>query len=136
MKTLVVYHSKTGNTKKMAEAIAKSCNGVLKSVDEVKNKDFVNADIIVLGSPTYFRCMSAEMKKIVDKSIDIYGKLNDKKGFVFSSSGTKEDGEKCLKSLFEALDCHGVRVVDQILVVGKPNKNDLERCRQFGEKIL
>jgi len=63
MKILVVYHSGTGNTKQMAEAIAKSCNGVLKSVDEVTNKDFLNAEVIVLGSPTYFRCMSAEMKK-------------------------------------------------------------------------
>jgi len=75
-------------------------------------------------------------KKTIDKSIDIYEKLNGKKGFVFSSSGTKEDGEKCLVSLFEALDCHGVNVVDRIFVVGEPKKNDLERCRKFGEKIL
>lgn len=136
MKILVVYHSRTGNTKQMAEAIAEACNGVLKSIDEVKNKDFLNAEVIVLGSPTYFRCMSAEMKKIIDKSIDVYGKLNNKNGFIFTSSGTKKDGEKCLNSLFEALDCHGVNVVDRILVVGKPKKNDLERCRGLVRNLL
>ncbi len=160
MKTcLVIYHSRTGNTKKIAEAIEEGLKkedviASLKSVEDVNNQDLLNAQCIGIGSPTYsrakrvsirgfaegdseiyFRTMSSELKKVVDESIDVYGKLDGKKGFVFTSSGTREDGEKCLQSLFEVLDCHGIEVLDRFLAVGEPSREDLERCVKFGKKL-
>lgn len=137
---LIIYHSRTGNTKKIAEAIEeglKKENVIvnLKSVEDARNQDLVNAQCIGIGSPTYFRTMSSELKKVIDESIDVYGKLEGKKGFVFTSSGTREDGEKCLRSLFEVLDCHGIEVLDRFLAVGEPNKEELERCVKFGKKL-
>ncbi|MDI6855453.1 MAG: flavodoxin family protein [Candidatus Thermoplasmatota archaeon] len=141
MKALIVYHSRTGNTKKVADAVAeglrnKNLDVILKSVNEVRNQDFVDAKIIGLGSPTYFRTVSAELKKVIDDSIEVYGKLKGKKGFALATSGTKQDGEKCLNTLFEVLDCHGIKVIDKILVIGKPSKKDLERCIEFGKALV
>lgn len=141
MKVLVVYHSRTGNTKSVAEAIVKGLKKKAldvepKSVKLVKNEDFISAQCIGLGSPTYFRAMSSELKKVIDESIEVYGKLKGKRGFVFTTCGSKEDGEKCLNTLSEVLDCHGIKVLDRILVVGKPTKKELERCIKFGESLV
>lgn len=141
MKTcLVIYHSRTGNTKKIAEAIVEGLKKEnvavsLKSVEDVENQELLNAQCIGIGSPTYFRTMSSELKKVVDESIDVYGKLGGKNGFVFTSSGTAEDGKKCLQSLFEVLDCHGIDVLDRFLAIGEPSREELERCVKFGKKL-
>lgn len=59
MQVLVLYYSRTGNTKKLAEAVAEGVRreGVdclLKSTDEVAKEDFLAADAIIAGSPVYF----------------------------------------------------------------------------------
>ena len=68
MKVLVMYYSRTGNTKRLAEEIAKGVTEVdgvqcvLKSVVDVTKEDFVSADGIIAGSPVYFGTMTAEEK--------------------------------------------------------------------------
>ena len=60
MNVLVLYYSKTGHTRKLAEQIAegvKSVSGVeavIKSTEEVTKEDFVNAAGVIAGSPVYF----------------------------------------------------------------------------------
>ncbi|MBC8379341.1 MAG: flavodoxin family protein, partial [Planctomycetes bacterium] len=56
---LVIYYSRSGNTKAMANMIAESMetSGLptkCKSVSDVKVNDLVDADAIVIGSPTYY----------------------------------------------------------------------------------
>jgi len=69
-KILIVYYSKTGHTKKMAEAIAKGCRRVegvevtLKRVEDTTNRDLLEADAIILGSPSFFRLPAWPIKKI------------------------------------------------------------------------
>jgi flavodoxin len=56
---LVIYYSKSGNTKAMANIIAESMENSglptkCKSVSDVKVDDLLNVDVIVVGSPTYY----------------------------------------------------------------------------------
>ncbi len=140
-KLLIVYYSRTGNTGKMACEIAKGANEVegievlSKRVDEATLDDLVNASGIIIGSPTYFRQMAADLKSFIDKSIDVYGKLKGKFGGVFTSTGTKADGEKCLSSLYEALDRHGIKVIGKVLSVEAPADKELVACRELGRKL-
>jgi len=58
MKCIVIYWSKTGNTRKVAEAVQDGLAGagadvVLKTVDEVPGIDFFDYDLVCLGSPSY-----------------------------------------------------------------------------------
>jgi len=57
MKILVVYFSKFGNTKKVAQAIAeamKAAAGVkVISLEQLAASDFEGVDLVVLGSPTH-----------------------------------------------------------------------------------
>ena len=64
MQVLVIYASKTGNTKKLAEAIAAGVREagdvvcVVKPVAEVTKEDFLQSDGIIAGSPVYFGSMT------------------------------------------------------------------------------
>jgi NAD(P)H dehydrogenase (quinone) len=57
---LVVYHSATGNTEKMAQGVAEGAKAVpgtsvvLKRVGEVATNDLSSADAVIVGSPVYF----------------------------------------------------------------------------------
>jgi len=92
MKILVGYYSRTGNTKKMAEAIAKGIKEVgvaceVKEISEVSVDELLNYEGLVFGSPTYYGLMAAEMKKLIDDSVKYHGKLDGKIGGAFTSSG-------------------------------------------------
>ena len=53
MKVLVVYDSKYGNTKKIAEAIGDISGGKVLHVDVVDSSELENLDLIIVGSPTH-----------------------------------------------------------------------------------
>jgi NAD(P)H dehydrogenase (quinone) len=103
---LVVYDSKTGNTEKMAFAVAEGIKKVgeinveIKKVDQTTLKDLQDADGIIIGSPVYYGQMSAKMKDLVDRSVDIHGKLEGKVGAAFTSSGGTATGAET--TLFNA----------------------------------
>ena len=65
---LVTYHSASGNTEKMAQAVAEGAKAVsgtsvvLKRVAEVKGDDLSSADAVIVGSPVYVGNMSGEVK--------------------------------------------------------------------------
>lgn len=140
-KLLIVYYSRTGNTRKMAHEIAKGASNVagieviVKKVTDTNNNDLLYADAVIMGSPTYFRQMSAELKLFIDKSVKVYEKLKNKIGAVFTSTGTRKDGEKCLVSPYEALDCHGLKVVAKVLAVGAPNAKVKKECKKLGKQV-
>src|SRR5512134_3904033 len=68
IKILVTYHSLSGNTERMAQAVAagaKSVSGaqiVSKRVGQVTAEDLFTADAVVVGSPVYWSNMSGEVK--------------------------------------------------------------------------
>ena len=72
-KGIVVYYSRSGNTKKMAEVIAEGMNEAqlpteCKSVEKVKADELRSYDAIVLGSPTYYGQMAGPLKELIDET--------------------------------------------------------------------
>ncbi|MFH1336398.1 MAG: flavodoxin domain-containing protein, partial [Candidatus Zixiibacteriota bacterium] len=63
MQVLILYYSKGGNTRKLAERITEGVNSVsgveafLKSTQEVTKEDFLESAGIIAGSPVYFGAM-------------------------------------------------------------------------------
>lgn len=51
MKALVVYDTNYGNTKKVAEVIAKELKAKTQSVSEFKDKELDDVKLLVVGSP-------------------------------------------------------------------------------------
>lgn len=73
VRILIAYHSETGNTEKMAQAIRKgaaSVEGVevtLRKTADVKDQEILQADGIVVGTPVQWSNVSAETKRFLDR---------------------------------------------------------------------
>lgn len=144
-KVLILYYSGSGNTKKMALAIAEAMKSSAMSVivEEAEKFDISllpNYDSIVLGSPTYFSNVAWQVKKVIDESIVHYGggKLKGKVAGIFTSAGTSRDGKDCLKMLEVALGFHHkMKVVEGILRVDGESDREVEkRCQEYGRRLL
>jgi NAD(P)H dehydrogenase (quinone) len=146
VKVLVVYDSKTGNTGKMALAVAKGAEQVsgvevtVKKAEQATLDDLLGADAVVMGSPTYFGHMSAKLKALIDESVKVHKKLGGKVGAAFTSSGgTASGAETTLLSILQAMLIHGMVVSGKaadnhygVAVAGAPKPRDLERCEELG----
>ena len=77
-KTVVVYHSGYGHTKRMAEAVAEGAHAALVAIDADGNladgawETLAAADAIIFGSPTYMGGPSWQFKKFADASSKIW----------------------------------------------------------------
>ena len=100
MQVLVLYFSKGGNTKKLAETIAKGvekvegARAVLKKTADVTKEDFINSNGIIAGSPVYFGLMAAELKKVFDDFVGVRRKMEGKVGAAFATSGDPSGGKE------------------------------------------
>lgn len=147
-KGLVIYYSRSGNTKEMAEIIAKSMNdaGLLtecKSVKEVKLDDLLASDAIVVGSPTYYGHMAAEIKQMFDDAVSKHGQLDGKVGAAFSSSANIGGGnETTIMGIIEAMLISGMIVQGDSqgdhygpVSIGKPDERVINQCRRRGQRV-
>lgn len=148
-KILIVYDSRTGNTEKMAFAVAEGAKQVegtevtVKKVDETSNEDLLSADGIIVGSPTYYGQMSGKTKTLFDKSVAIHGKLEGKVGGAFTSSGGVACGaETTILSILKAMLVHGMIFQGRAEIehygaasVGSPKDKDVKNCQKLGKKV-
>jgi NAD(P)H dehydrogenase (quinone) len=138
-KVLVLYYSSYGHIEKMAEAVAEGARSVGAQVDVKRVPELVpeavakashfkldqaapiatveelpNYDAIVLGVPTRFGSMPAQMKNFLDQTGGLWfnGKLVGKVGSVFTSTATQHGGqESTLLSTHTVLLHHGMVIV-------------------------
>jgi NAD(P)H dehydrogenase (quinone) len=150
MSILIVYDSKTGNTERMAQAIAKAVKEAgAKSVkvqraEKTVVQDLLDADGIIMGSPTYFGQMTAQLKQLIDHSVKVYCKLTGKVGGAFTNSGGIATGaETTLFSILQAMLIHGMIVQGNaedkhygVAAVGKLKQADLKACEDLGARVV
>ena len=93
-KVLVLYFSKTGNTKVMAEFAAEGARSVagtevrLLPIENAKPEELLWADGVAMGSPTWEGLLSWQAKKWWDEAVAAaWGKMTGKVGCAFSSQG-------------------------------------------------
>jgi NAD(P)H dehydrogenase (quinone) len=162
VRILIAYHSRTGNTEKMAAAVkegAASVTGVeivLRKVDQVTPDDIVKADGIVLGTPVEWGNLSAEAKRFLDRVGEALGKAGTTYGegrtaAVFCTAGSPSNGQEMARmaaiAAFLAMRFVIVGGVNeegfgslgpQAATAGKPpgiNDRDRADARRFGERF-
>jgi NAD(P)H dehydrogenase (quinone) len=151
MQVLVIYFSKTGNTKKLAQSIGKGVQSVrgveclVKPVSEVTKEDFLSSDGIIAGSPVYFGTMAAEMKAVFDKFVVIRGKMGDKVGAAFATAGDPSGGkETTIISILQAMLINGMIIVGDPLdatghygtsCVGAPDRKTEVNAVKLGKRV-
>lgn len=147
LRILIIYSSRTGNTKKMAKYVEEGVReeGVAvsaKRVEDTRVEDLLNADGIIVGSPTYYGQMCGDLKKFFDESVKYHGKLEGKAGAAFASSGVLGGGnETTVLSILSALLIHGMVVQgDHVgghygaVSVRSPDRKQAEACKRLGER--
>ncbi len=92
-KILILYYSKDGSTKKMAEYVKEGVEQIpgheirMLSVYEASIHDVVWCDGIALGSPTYLGTVASPIKKFMEDCLPVWQKIDGKFGCAFSSQG-------------------------------------------------
>ena len=146
---LIVYDSRTGNTEKMALAVAegvkevKNVEVIVKNVEQTSLDDLCSADGIIMGSPTYYGQMSGKLKALIDSSVKIHGKLEGKVGAAFTSSGgTATGAETTLLSILETMLVHGMIIRGRsdekhfgAAAIGAPHAMEIECCKEVGRRV-
>jgi len=105
VKILVTYHSLSGHTERMAEAVASGAKELpgtqvlLKRVGEVTAEDLFSSDAVVVGSPVYWSNMSGEVKSFFDDWQFKFGvfpdfKMKNKVGAAFATGGQVSSGKE------------------------------------------
>jgi len=125
VQVLVMYYSRTGNTRKLAEAVAEGVQEVdgvtcvLKPASEVTKDDFLSSDGIIAGSPVYYGTMAAELKVVFDKFVGLRTRMESRVGAAFATSGHQSGGkETTLISIIQAMLINGMIVVGDPLDAG------------------
>ncbi|MCK8602466.1 flavodoxin family protein [Desulfoferrobacter suflitae] len=151
MQILVLYYSKGGNTKKLAEAIGKGAESVagssvaLKSTADVTQDDFLHSDGIIAGSPVYFGVMAADLKRVFDEFIGTRKRMENKVGAAFATSGDASGGkETTMMSIIQCLLIYGMIIVGDpmsatghygVACVGAPDDKTAENAFKLGQRV-
>ncbi len=135
---LILYYSQTGNTEKMAQAVeegAKSVAGVEVKVGYfARPEELAEADVLILGMPTYHHTIGVGMKRLLDevavKGISLRGKV----GATFGSYGWSGEAPRMLLDLMKTkfeMDT----IEPPLLIRNTPDENGLEECRKLGKTV-
>lgn len=141
---LVVYHSQTGHTGKMAEAVAEGAGSVknveviLKKAGDASLEDLLKCDGLAIGSPEYFGYMAGMIKDFFDRIYEEAHK-REKEVFrkpyvVFISAGNDGTGASARIDRI----CRGFtfkRVSEPVISRGDVSSEDLEKCYALGRLI-
>ena len=141
-KVLVLYYSSYGHIETMAQAVAEGARSAgaevtIKRVPELMPEaaakaahykldqaapvatvdELVDYDAIILGVPTRFGNMAAQMKNFLDQTGGLWfaGKLVGKIGSVFASTATQHGGQEST-----ILSTHTVLLHQGMIIVGLP----------------
>ncbi|MEE1156067.1 MAG: flavodoxin family protein [Methanobrevibacter sp.] len=134
MKIAIRYYTKTGNTKKMAEALSETVGVEALTVDNPLTED---VDILFLGSAVYAAGVDAKVKEFIE-NIDVnVGKIVN-----FSSAALIESTYKQVKKIAEnnnltmAEEEFHCRGAFKLVHRGRPNDNDLRNLQEFAKNIV
>ncbi len=115
---LVTYHSKTGNTQGMAEAVAlgaaqvEGVKVVLKSIDETTTEDLLEAAAIIVGSPVYNANVAPEVQAFISSWPFEDAPLKNKIGAAFVTAGGISAGEELTQmNMLQSMLIFGMIVV-------------------------
>ncbi len=138
-KALVVYHTQTGNTEKLALAAKEgmeSCgiDVVLKKAIEADLEDLLSCDGYCFGTPDYFSYMAGALKDFFDRTCyPSEGKINNRPYICFVSHGGGGKAAESLEKMAKRFKLK--KITEPLLVEGKPKKEDLEKAKELGKRL-
>jgi multimeric flavodoxin WrbA len=138
---LILYHSQTGNTQRMALAVAEGAHRIektevlLKRAGDATTEDLLAADGLAVGTPENFGYMSGMIKDFFDRTYAAsQDKVFRKPYVVFISAGN--DGTGALNAIERiALGYKLKKVYPPVICKGPVTNDILEKCRELGATL-
>ena len=145
-RVIVVYESKYGNTKRVAETIiegmgeSEGIETVLSELKKIDIEKILDYDVILIGSPNHWGGPTRGVKKFIDK----LGKLSIKeKLYAVFDTYLGKDFEKAVKKMEKRIDerVPGLKQIAPGLSIrvqgmkGPILEVELPKCREFGSRI-
>ena len=137
---LIVFHTQSGSTSQMADAVIAGANndaidGVevrIRSALEADADDLLWCDGFLLGTPENFGYMSGAMKYFLDRVFyPCEGKVDGKPYALFVRAGN--DGSGAISSMRRILSGLSVREVQEpVLIAGEFDTTRLAECEELG----
>jgi flavodoxin len=160
MKVLVTYHSDTGNTEKLAQAIYEGVEQADKDIQPIKDVEDLGAyDLIFVGFPVHSHSVPAKVEAFI-KALP-----QGKKLAFFATHGSLRGGHLAITALYYAISlaseekvlgtfgCRGKvkqKIIDALMekaehrawaieaqgAAGHPDDADLEDAKQFAQWMV
>ena len=140
---LIVFHSKTGNTHQLAEAViaGATCDDVrdvevrVLRAPDAGSEDLLWADALLLGTPENFGYLSGALKDFLDRTFyEVEGKLTPLPYAMFVSAGN--DGTGAVRAMERIANGYPFVAVQAPLIVrGVPTPEDLVTCQELGQAM-
>jgi multimeric flavodoxin WrbA len=137
---LIVYHTQSGNTRRLAEAVlAGATDDQLTEVEtryltarDAGPDDLLWAHGLLLGTPENFGYMSGGMKDFLDRTFyPVEGKILSLPYALFISAGN--DGTGAVRAIRRIANGYPFKEVQEpIIAQGEVSEDALERCRELG----
>lgn len=137
-KVLVLFYSRTGNTEKMAQAVAEGARNVQGVDVELKYYaragELASVDALVIGMPTYDGDVTRDMKNLLEevaaKKVDLKGKI----GAAFGSYGWSGEAPHLILEILE--NRFEMKVLEPpLLIIDAPDEKGLTECRKLGKNV-
>ncbi len=140
-KILIVYESRTGNTKKMAEYIAEGvriggCEAIVKRISEIKDsKELEDFDGYIFGCPTYHRDITPSMKQFLFLvgNLNLVGKIGGAFGSYTHSGESAPMIYDTMKFVFkmDTIDLGPLSLKEAVV----NSEDGLRACQAYGREI-
>lgn len=138
---LIVYHTQSGNTGRLADAALRGARRVdetdtvmLRAFD-AGSTDLLACNGLLLGTPENFGYMSGALKDFFDRTYyPCEGKTTGLPFAIFVSAGN--DGTGAVREINRIANGYGWRTVSEALIVRKcVTDDDLVRAEELGEAM-
>lgn len=140
---LIVHHSKTGRTERLARAVLEgACHPEISGIEHrfltaglAGPADLLWADAVLLGTPENFGYMSGAMKDFFDRTFyEVEGQLRPLPCAIFICAGN--DGSGALRAIRRIIGGYPMTEVQPAIIVkGEPAVADLVACRELGMAV-
>ncbi|OUS14737.1 flavodoxin [Gammaproteobacteria bacterium 50_400_T64] len=134
----IIYHSQSGNTHQLAQAVAAGAReeeGLsvnIKTAFKAKLEDLLTADALLFGTPENFGYMSGALKDFFDRTYypaEPY-QINLPYG-VFISAGN--DGSGAVREIDRIAKGYPLRrVAEPVIAKGEVSQQHLQQCHELG----
>ncbi len=138
---LVVYHTQTGNTERLATAVEEGAHKLV-GIDirkipafEVTALNFRECQVLVICSPEYFGYMAGGIKDLFDRTYEEIREFTIGKPYaVVISAGN--DGTGALTNIERIAAGYRFRKIQEPIIARGPiSASILEKCRELGATV-